>query len=182
MFTQLHHVLSFFSTILHGLDYPLKQLDRLIMIQKWFHLLGLPSLVAPRIESRWYSTCNDQRLLRLQTYTWHTQIWREAIKVLHVAYIWREESERFGGRLNEYERGEYDVWYRPVQTMTTMAIASATMPYRRWSPLTCLSPAPLSPSGLVILESNDGEIETRVLSNVELRCELNFSRWERRRL
>jgi hypothetical protein len=41
----------------------------------------------------------------------------------------------------------------------------------RWSPLTCLSPAPLSPSGLIILDSNDGEIETLVVTNVELRCE-----------
>jgi ESCRT-II complex subunit VPS36 len=41
----------------------------------------------------------------------------------------------------------------------------------RWSPLTCLSPAPLSPSGLIILDSNNGEIETLVVTNVELRCE-----------
>lgn len=40
---------------------------------------------------------------------------------------------------------------------------------QRWSPLTCLTPAPLSPSGLVILESNDGEVETLVRTNIELR-------------
>lgn len=40
---------------------------------------------------------------------------------------------------------------------------------QRWSPLTSLTPAPLSPSGLIILESDAGEVETLVRSNVELR-------------
>jgi len=40
----------------------------------------------------------------------------------------------------------------------------------RWSPLTCLTPAPLLPSGLLILESADNEVETLVRMNVELRC------------
>ncbi|KAL3797898.1 hypothetical protein ACHAWO_009771 [Cyclotella atomus] len=39
-----------------------------------------------------------------------------------------------------------------------------------WSPLTCISPAPLSPSGLITLESPD-EVETLVRNNIELRCE-----------
>ncbi|KAL7542034.1 hypothetical protein ACHAXR_011467 [Thalassiosira sp. AJA248-18] len=47
-------------------------------------------------------------------------------------------------------------------------MATKTRP-RRWSPLTCLTPASLSPSGLIILESNDGEVETLVRTNVELR-------------
>ena len=42
---------------------------------------------------------------------------------------------------------------------------------RRWSPLTCIAPAPLSPSGLVLLESNDGEVLTLTRTNVELRYE-----------
>jgi hypothetical protein len=42
---------------------------------------------------------------------------------------------------------------------------------RRWSPLTCITPAPLSPSGLIILESTDGEVETLVRTNIELRYE-----------
>lgn len=40
---------------------------------------------------------------------------------------------------------------------------------QRWSPLTCLTPASLSPSGLIILESYDGEVETLLRTNVELR-------------
>ena len=39
---------------------------------------------------------------------------------------------------------------------------------RRWSPLTCLTPAPLSPSGLIILESAEGEVETLVRTNHQL--------------
>lgn len=42
---------------------------------------------------------------------------------------------------------------------------------RRWSPLTCIAPAPLSPSGLVLLESDDGEVLTLTRTNVELRYE-----------
>ena len=42
---------------------------------------------------------------------------------------------------------------------------------RRWSPLTCIAFTPLSPSGLVILESDDGEVETLLRTNVELRYE-----------
>ncbi|KAL3799737.1 hypothetical protein HJC23_010387 [Cyclotella cryptica] len=49
-------------------------------------------------------------------------------------------------------------------------MASATK-RRRWSPLTCIVSTPLSPSGLIILESDDGEVETLVRTNVELRYE-----------
>ncbi|KAL7461571.1 hypothetical protein ACHAXS_001989, partial [Conticribra weissflogii] len=39
----------------------------------------------------------------------------------------------------------------------------------RWSPITCITPTKLSPSGLILLESNAGEVETLVRTNVELR-------------
>ena len=42
---------------------------------------------------------------------------------------------------------------------------------RRWSPLTCLGKTDLSPSGLIQLESNAGEVETLVCTNCELRYE-----------
>ena len=42
---------------------------------------------------------------------------------------------------------------------------------KRWSPITCISSTDLSPSGLIILESNDGEVETLVRTNIELRYE-----------
>eukprot|EP01082_Thalassiosira_pseudonana_P008080 g6718.t1 g6718 contig23:1084729-1086186(+) len=48
-------------------------------------------------------------------------------------------------------------------------MATSVSKRRRWSPLTCLAPAALSPSGLITLESNDGEVETLVRTNVELR-------------
>ena len=42
---------------------------------------------------------------------------------------------------------------------------------KRWSPLTCISSTDLSPSGLIILESKDGEVERLVRTNIELRYE-----------
>jgi len=42
---------------------------------------------------------------------------------------------------------------------------------RRWSPLTCLGKTNLSPSGLIQLESDVGEVETLVRTNCELRYE-----------
>lgn len=42
---------------------------------------------------------------------------------------------------------------------------------RRWSPLTCLGKTNLSPSGLIQLESDVGEVETLVCTNCELRYE-----------
>ncbi|KAL7481926.1 hypothetical protein ACHAW6_007604 [Cyclotella cf. meneghiniana] len=50
-------------------------------------------------------------------------------------------------------------------------MATAATKRRRWSPLTCIASTPLSPSGLIILESDDGEVETLVRTNVELRYE-----------
>lgn len=42
---------------------------------------------------------------------------------------------------------------------------------RRWSPLTCLGKTNLSPSGLIQLEADVGEVETLVRTNCELRYE-----------
>mmetsp|Transcript_18364 Transcript_18364/g.28818 ORF Transcript_18364/g.28818 Transcript_18364/m.28818 type:complete len:472 (-) Transcript_18364:115-1530(-) len=42
---------------------------------------------------------------------------------------------------------------------------------RRWSPLTCLGKTSLSPSGLIQLESDAGEVETLVCTSCELRYE-----------
>ena len=42
---------------------------------------------------------------------------------------------------------------------------------RRWSPITCLGKTNLSPSGLVQLESDVGEVETLLRTNCELRYE-----------
>ena len=49
-------------------------------------------------------------------------------------------------------------------------VTSSTKP-QRWSPLTCLGKINLSPSGLIQLETDVGEVETLVRTNCELRYE-----------
>ena len=50
-------------------------------------------------------------------------------------------------------------------------MASSNNKPRRWSPLTCLGTTKLSPSGLIQLESDAGEVETQCRTNCELRYE-----------